>query len=1398
MNALMKVPIKTKTSSNPPYTISLKGLIQRKCTDGEYPEYSKKRLQQFFNESTGLSNVPPIVHDVLRSPEQQLDTVTYSFIEASLGYNVGGVRTGVGAKVVETVRTVQKEGTVPTGKEEKLFNKLSVPPKQAEKPSAPQAGKVSESLPPVEEETSKESAAETAEEKEIPSEPASPEKAPTSAKEDLAHQAVVRKLKIKAKHQKTPSKKPEQKQEETILAANLTPDKIDTQNAFDSHLHDLKEAQPELTVEGFMNEFKNITKKLAEKLPKNEEDQKSFSKIHELFNRRQIAKQELTNQTHSGPLQKKVNEPLDNYRNKKNLDSKTYELKLDPEGSIPKIKHAKTAAPKPKTEDEISLDDKSRDLDNALLNHDVNGQTINIDEGSLAFPISGEKSFDEAGKAKRKAQDEIEKARPRYREEEGGVISKSQDDIPSLVKTGLKHYNLSRSDSFKEVLSAQDTHKGKIIGVKNKFFNELEKIYNDTKNNVAIELEKLKNIDATFECILRVTQEDFDKSVKKSIDYIYTLGHWGFDYSDWLDKHTKEIRQEYNNQMLKNYAVAVRTVQDRSAESRFNDHKNTFIYDVNIFIQRKIAPKVVKVLNAARKHINNGLIQVIKAYMLLSPDEKTEAEIVLEAVKGQFKLLEESVEDRKSEIIGDMARTYNKSVGKLKARFDEIKKDALTVWWKKAWNKIKAVVNAIIDFARRIAELLRDMAHLVGRIISSPRYFFKNLVNGIGQSFSTFVEGIDTFLADAFFKWLSGSSGLTIQIPKDWGPKGIFSLFTQLLRLSTETIWERMEVVYDKTIANVFRRGEVLLDKGLEIFSIIKNKGIGGLWDHIKVSLGNILEETLVMIKENVLYAAIKKVIFEIGKMLVPGGGFIAIAEKVIRLLLFIVEARDQILDLIKSFVDSVEMAVKGNVPGIIQRITGALTKFITVALDFLVTFFGLRGLKKKVERFIERMRKPIIRGIDWVLGKAKPFVMKAIKKGRELVEKGKEKGTAVGKAAIGAIKSWLGLEETFEASDGKQHKLYFTGKETSPVLMVKSNPGTFSAFISGIDVGTDQDKIKAQKEAKKIAKKIDEKKLEKLGGVTKEDKKKNKETKLKKVREFLGDLAKPTAILFGYDPGAAGEPEITHDTQSKGYGITMTAKKLNKEQERKGSRPTTKWKDSYAILNERRHEGNPKESYYVKGHLLNEKLGGKGDWENLTPLSIKGNSAHEREVESKVKAGFESGAVIEYNVTAEYGWGKNADKIPAEDPQAGKKKEIIKQEVNVPTKLTCEAYVLENENGKWDKKQTIVDKPVTNPIGQEAGNYVLGVSPPRMTIYLNKATAEKISTIEGIDSNISSKIFEAHKIKKSRFNSYDELSKAPKNDAKDLIFPKDTERDKIKKLSDVKYVKLYKGIAAG
>jgi uncharacterized protein YbgA (DUF1722 family) len=930
-------------------------------------------------------------------------------------------------------RLLQLQGTLGNRRVQRLVESRQVAPRPTVKPPVPERGSEGPAassrpaieipkVPQVEARKpdrssrsrdgggSRNTAAETAAEPETLESPAVSERAPAVPENDPSYQAVVAQLRTKAKREKTPAKTADQKQQETILASNLGPQESRKQDAYSNHLQKLEQVQPnELTVDQFMGQFKASTTAVAETLPKTKDEHGSVNGAARMGAARALAKLEVVQQTNSrsDPLRTEAGKNAADYQDEKSPPAKPPELEIDPVGRPAEIAQANSAAPKPKAPDEVSLDDKSRSLDEALLNHDINGQKIDIDERSLALPVSGEPAFDEAGETKRKAQDEIRKATPRYRGEERGVIGKSQAEMGSAVNTGLQLQHAAREKSFGEVLDRQQHHKASLEGKKRTVFSEIEATYNETKNSVQAELAKLQGIEDVFEAILNDAQNYFNKLVKQDLEYIYTPGV--FDYSDWKGEHETEIKEEYERLKRLNgdrsgpigvdpaYFEALRNVQDRSAAILFKNARTIFIGDVNRQVEEKIAKPVVAALNAARKHIRDGKEKANKAFATLDPKEQEEASNVLDAVTGRFEQLDESVEDRQREIVADMARSYNQGVGKLQATFDEIKKDVLTSWWEKAWNKLKAVVNAIIDFASRIVELLGRLAHLVGDIVSSPRAFFRNLVNGIGQGFSTFIGGIGEFLAKAFFDWLRGASGAAIDMPKDLGPQGIFSLFAQLLGLTTETVWERMEVVYDKTVANAFRRGEVWLERGLEIFRIVKEEGLAGLWDEIKSSLGNILEETLDMIKENVLYAAVKKVILEIGKMLVPGGGFIAIAEKVIRLLQFIAEARNKILDLIESFVDSVEMAVKGNVPGIINHITGALTKFITVALDFLVTLFGLGGLKDKVTRFIERMRQPVIRGIDWVLNKLKPVVMK----GKKVLERGKEKAIGAAKAVV-------------------------------------------------------------------------------------------------------------------------------------------------------------------------------------------------------------------------------------------------------------------------------------------------------------------------------------------------------------------------------------------------------------
>ena len=91
------------------------GLLQRKCDCGQRTivggecEECRKDKGQLQRHSAGASNpgtAPPIVHEVLRSPGQPLDTQTRSFFEPRFGQDFSHVRVHTDSRAAESARAV--------------------------------------------------------------------------------------------------------------------------------------------------------------------------------------------------------------------------------------------------------------------------------------------------------------------------------------------------------------------------------------------------------------------------------------------------------------------------------------------------------------------------------------------------------------------------------------------------------------------------------------------------------------------------------------------------------------------------------------------------------------------------------------------------------------------------------------------------------------------------------------------------------------------------------------------------------------------------------------------------------------------------------------------------------------------------------------------------------------------------------------------------------------------------------------------------------------------------------------------------------------------------------------------------------------------------------------------
>src|SRR6266498_4391404 len=105
--------VRTQLGVTPSFTPTRRSRLRRKCACGGMPgptgecqECRKKRLQRNpTSESRNESVVPAIVHEVLRSSGQPLDTSTRAIMEPRLGHDFSCVRVHTDLPVADASRS---------------------------------------------------------------------------------------------------------------------------------------------------------------------------------------------------------------------------------------------------------------------------------------------------------------------------------------------------------------------------------------------------------------------------------------------------------------------------------------------------------------------------------------------------------------------------------------------------------------------------------------------------------------------------------------------------------------------------------------------------------------------------------------------------------------------------------------------------------------------------------------------------------------------------------------------------------------------------------------------------------------------------------------------------------------------------------------------------------------------------------------------------------------------------------------------------------------------------------------------------------------------------------------------------------------------------------------------
>jgi hypothetical protein len=751
---------------------------------------------------------------------------------------------------------------------------------------------------------------------------------------------------------------------------------------------------------------------------------------------------------------------------------------MNPEdaGKKPFIPKAESAAPKPKTDGEISMEKDAQSLDDQMAESDVT-------EEQLAN--SNEPAFGEALASKQEAQTQARNAPEEYRAQEQPQIAKAEDQAKATVSGKLTEMHDGRAAAFAKVDEGKNNTKTKDEEKRKEIAGNLQRIYNETKEKVTTILTNLEtNVISEFDTAANAANTVFERNVHRRLD-----DHYGITTVD--DTVGDYMRGGLSPEIGK----------------IFREEKATFMNAMNTSIS-SIASKVETELNAAMTAIDEGKKAIDEYWNSLTPEMQKIGEEAKTDIGTKFEELEQSVHDKHDDLVEKLGDRYVKNVEKLQETFDKIKSEKQG-WLSKAVDAIAGVIKTILKLKDMLLETLAKVIHVVGKIIKDPIGFLSNLVAAIKMGLENFIKNILDHIKKGLIAWLLGSMPPGIQFPDKWDLKGIFHFVSQILGLTWSNIRQRA----------VMKLGEPVvaaLEEVFEIFQIIVKEGLPGLWRYIKEKVGDLQVMVMDAIQNFLIEKIIKAGIMWVVGLLNPAGAFIKACKLIYDIVMFFVERGKQIMDLVNAVIDSVASIVEGNLGKAAKMVEDALAKLIPVTLGFLAALLGLSGITEKVQKIIKMVQTPINKAIDWVLDKAIAFAKKLgldkiVKKVKGGVDKAKDWAKEKVKQGKEAVMSFLGLKKTFTNKGGEKHTISIEDSGGDAQLMLASKKDTYVKKVMAIEIDSqDAAKVSAKNSALGIAASID--KL--LRDRKKDDEQQRKQT-VKDLDKLITSLTTHTALFM-------------------------------------------------------------------------------------------------------------------------------------------------------------------------------------------------------------------------------------------------------------------------------------------
>ncbi|MCA6364292.1 MAG: DUF4157 domain-containing protein [Bacteroidetes bacterium] len=524
-------------------------------------------------------------------------------------------------------------------------------------------------------------------------------------------------------------------------------------------------------------------------------------------------------------------------------------------------------------------------------------------------------------------------------------------------------------------------------------------------------------------------------------------------------------------------------------------------------------------------------------------------------------------------------------------------------------------------------------------IIQNPVGFVGNLLRGIGQGVRQFMGRILTHLQQGVIRWLTGPVARAgIQMPPQWDAKGILFFVLQILGLTYDNIRGKMvRLMGERTVG--------MLETGFQLVQEIREKGfVEAMKDRISEFFGNFRDMILGRIKSFIQERIVTAGITQLLSMLSPVGAVIQAIIKTHTTIKFFIDKIQQILAFVRSVVDSVHRLATGDVSGAANFIESSIAQTIPIVLDFLARFIGLGDVGAHVQRTIGAVRgwvdQKLDLGVNWIRTQFQRLM-------------------AAGSAAVRRIRQWFRVEKPVTLRNGEAHTLRMDPQAPNGRLQIHTDPQPFVQWVNNNfgpapQVGTTPARTANPLHPQLLAAAQNIETLQTNYSTATNDADRvtisnNISAAINALAALLGTITPPATIPLGGTTIPIPPTIFTYGgVNANGYGQWAKAEYLSQNAVSRGSinNEARKIRDRENVTGwnivRRRLRINPphitdaaryensiaswfrEDHGFVRGHLMNGKLGGGAFPYNLTPITDTanntGNLSHYNQVENTLQ----------------------------------------------------------------------------------------------------------------------------------------------------------------------------------